>query len=122
MFLSPANLIDGMHFDGDYFETMYRPWGDPIHGHTSTQTAFWNIRGDAYYNDRYFIVDSRQYQYGYVIGTSGLASKIQTTPTDGWWEWHTDTAPEDFYEGVGQGKGLQPQSLYLDQKSRRLGE
>ncbi|TLS52853.1 hypothetical protein FE782_09000 [Paenibacillus antri] len=121
MFLSAANLIDSMRFDGDYFEAMYRPWGDPIHGHTSSQTTFWNTYGESYFRDRPFIIDSRQYGYGYVVGTSGPASAIQTTPTVGWWEWHTDTAPEDIAEGEGLGETLAPQSLYLDQKARRLG-
>jgi hypothetical protein len=122
MFLSAANLIDSMTFDGDYFEAMYRPWGNPIHGHTTSQTTFWNTYGESYFRDRHYIIDSRQYGYGYVVGTSGPASNIQTTPTDGWWEWHTDTAPEDIAEGEGLGETLAPQSLYLDQKARRLGQ
>jgi hypothetical protein len=87
------------------------------HGHSTTQSVFWNLNGAAYPLDQFlqkFIVDTAQFGDGYVIGTRGLAPEVRT-PSD------PQSAPGDFVEGVGLGAELEPSSLYEDQLARRLG-
>ncbi len=122
MYLSMSNLFDVTTIDKDYLESTFRPWGgDVIHGYSSTQSVFYNTIGKAYHPDRDYIVDSRQFAHGYVIGTSGEANKVKTTPVSGSTGGYAyDTSPIDFVEGVGKGADLIPQSLYLDQLQRRL--
>jgi hypothetical protein len=106
-YLSIANLIDGMYVDEDFLEATFRPYGGiPLHGETATRCVFWNTKGLRYAPLRSKIIVSHQWENGYVIGTSGPASAVESS---------------DFVEGVGMGGQLQPQSLYLDQLSRRLG-
>lgn len=106
MYLSVANLIDGMTCDGDFLEARYRPYGNPVHGVTSAENVFWNTIGLRYPPHRQRIVHSEQFQHrGYIIGTSGPASRPS-------WS--------DHVEGMGRGEHLVPQSLYLDQLERRL--
>ncbi|MEN8227105.1 MAG: glycosyl hydrolase [Bacteroidota bacterium] len=120
MYLSMSNLFDKCTIDGDYLESMFRPYGGPIHGYSSTQSVFYNTTGENYHPDRDYIVDSRQYKWGYVVGTSGPAYKVKTDPVSGIFNGYTfDTSPRDFVEGVGEGANLRPQSLYLDQLEKR---
>lgn len=112
MYLSPANLFDSMKIDNDYISAIYRDTANPKHGHGSTQSVIWNtisLGG----NDAY-AVDTQQFGWGYVIGTSGKRPSIRTRSGN-------NTDPVDFVEGAGSGNKLIPQSLYLDQLSRRLG-
>jgi len=111
MHLSPANLFDSMVVDGDCLEASYRPYGTTLHGHTTTESVFWNTYGTERCRSR--LIVSRQWKWGYVIGTSGTVSNVERGTQN-------NTAPEDFLEGEGKGLGLMPQSLYLDQLSRRL--
>ena len=122
MYLSMSNLFDVTTIDKDYLESTFRPWGgDVIHGYSSTQSVFYNTIGKAYHPDRDYIVDSRQFKHGYVIGTSGAANKVKTGPVSGSINGYSyNTSPVDFVEGVGKGANLIPQSLYLDQLQRRL--
>lgn len=106
MHLSMANLVDTMTLDRDIFEAKYRPYGTVLHGEVTTQSVFWNTTGAAPMGSATFCVESRQFGHGYVIGTRGAV---------------TGVAGDDFVEGTGRGADLQPQSLYLDQLSRRLG-
>ncbi len=110
MHMSPANLFDCMYMDGDFLEAKYRPWGTILHGHPTTESVFWNSYGTG---GKSKLVVSRQWKWGYVIGTSGPVSKVERGTAD-------NTAPEDFLEGEGEGQTLEPQSLYLDQLRRRL--
>jgi hypothetical protein len=110
MHLSPANLIDSMYVDGGFLEARYRASGTVLHGHSTTESVFWNTWGTARCGKR--VIVSRQWKWGYVIGTSGPAFGVQRGTQD-------NTAPEDFLEGEGQGETLVPQSLYLDQCLRR---
>lgn len=113
MFLSLANLVDGAVCDGDCLQAV--PRNQSKHGETTTQSVFWNTEGLRYQNDFVYrdipnkgarvIVQSKQWGDGYVIGTRGPASEVETT---------------DFSEGIGRGEGLQPRSLYEDQLKRRL--
>lgn len=111
MFLSVSNLLDAITCDGDFLEARdYRPWGgNPIHGVTTSQSVFWNTTGLRYshekVNGRPVLIRSQQVGHGYVIGTQGPCH---------------DVFSDDFVEGVGQGEGVSPQSLYADQLQRRL--
>ena len=59
-------------------------------------------------------MNSRQFRWGYVIGTQGPANKVRVYSGN-------NTEPVDFVEGVGRGDILMPQSLYKDQLARRMG-
>jgi Glycosyl hydrolase family 26/Carbohydrate binding module (family 35)/Pectate lyase superfamily protein len=121
MYLSMSNLFDQTTLNGDWLQSAFRPWGDPIHGHSSTQSVFYNTVGENYHPSSDFIVESRQYKWGYVIGTSGPANQVKTDPvsgTEGGYSY--DSSPRDFVEGVGEGSDLRPASLYLDQLERRM--
>lgn len=117
MLFSVANLLDNITCDGDFLEARYRPYGgSPEHGVTTSQSVFWNTKGERYIaspfefngktHDRpQVLVWSEQYDHGYVIGTRGPADKVKTT---------------NFVEGEGRGDTLEPASLYADQLKRRL--
>ncbi len=125
MYLSMSNLIDNQELNGDFIESNVRPYGGTAgnrHGYTSTQTVFWNTKGNYYKSGSSHIIDSRQYGYGYIIGTQGAATAVKTTSTTMSSTYGTvNTAPEDYKEGIGSGSTLYPQSLYYDQLERRLG-
>lgn len=115
MWLSAANLIDNLTLTRSSFEAVRRECCG--HGHSTTQSVFWNLNGAAYPLDQFFqkyIVDTAQFGDGFVIGTRGLAPDVRT-PSD------VQSAPGDFVEGVGLGAQLEPSSLYEDQLARRLG-
>ncbi|MDR0304470.1 MAG: carbohydrate-binding protein [Chitinispirillales bacterium] len=128
MYLSMSNLIDNQNLNKDFIESNVRPYGATkgnYHGHTSTQTVFWNANGIAGPggNNANRIIDSRQHGYGYIIGTRGAAKNVQTTPTQmnsGYG--NVNTAPEDHKEGIGDGAALEPKSLYYDQLAKRLNK
>ena len=111
--LSMANLFDTMTMDGDWLQGVYRPFGTVIHGHTTTESVYWNTFGTA--AGRTDIVESRAWGHAYIIGTRGPNSGVERGTADG-------TAPEDFLEGEGLGDTLEPESLYLDQLVRRVGQ
>ena len=121
MYLSMANLFDRTVLNGDWLESKFRPWGgSALHGHSSTQSVFWNSVGEKYHGSKDYIVESRQYGHGYVIGTSGPAYGVKTDPLSGTEGGHYyDSSPRDFVEGVGEGADLLPSSLYLDQLEKR---
>lgn len=120
-FLSMSNLYDNMTLNNDTLESVFRPYGSQlIHGQTGTQNTFWNTQGNGGLPGslRNTAIDSRQYGYGYIIGTWGKTPAVKTTPT---FMKEMETAPEDWAEGIGQGQTLSPQSLYADQLFRRTG-
>ena len=121
MYLSMSNLFDDCTVDGDYLESSFRPYGgDAIHGYTSSQSVFYNTKGVNYHPSHNYIIESRQFGMGYIIGTSGPASDVLTTPESGMANsYFYDTAPVDYTEGLGNGADLVPQSLYLDQLEKR---
>ena len=110
--LSMANLFDCTTVDRDDLQSEYRPFGTVIHGHTTTESVFWNTYGTSVSPAN--IIESRQWGLGYVVGTSGPQDGVSLGTAD-------NTAPEDFLEGEGLGAGLEPRSLYLDQLARRIG-
>ena len=78
---------------------------------TSTEDVFWNAHGG--------VVNSFQYGFGYVIGTTNVTVSTSLSSIlalfDG-----AGSAPEDYTEGLDQGSTLDPPSLYEDQLRRRL--
>lgn len=115
MYLSPANLIDSLSLDKDYIGAFYRDTATPRHGHGTTQSVFWNIKGDRPQSwSHRDLIESEQWAWGYVIGTSGQTNSV-STPTG------YNTAPADFVEGRNQGGTLYPPSLFEDQVRKRLG-
>ncbi|MCI9617831.1 MAG: cellulase family glycosylhydrolase, partial [Eubacterium sp.] len=124
MYLSMSNLIDNEELNGDFVESVVRPYGATAgnrHGHTSTETVFWNTKGNYYKSGSSYIIDSRQFGNGYIIGTQGAASAVKTTPLTMSSTYGTvNTNPEDYKEGIGKGTTLYPQSLYYDQLQKRL--
>lgn len=116
MHLSMANLIDNLTLDHDFIEARHRDCCG--HGHGTTQSVFWNTEGLAYPSDQFlvqFIVHSVQFGHGYVIGTHGPAGAVQT------FDLEDPATPVDWVEGQGQGETLEPASLWIDQRERRLG-
>ncbi len=122
MYLSMANLIDNFTVDKDYLESTFRPYGgDVIHGYSSTQSVFYNTTGIAYHSNKDYIIESRQFKHGYIIGTSGAANQVKLDPVEGTINGYSyKTAPRDFAEGIGKGDELFPKSLYLDQLEHRM--
>ena len=99
-------------------------------GFTATQTVFWNTRVVATHPSTRraaegfaagFAVETSQFGWGYAIGTSGPGSAVVTRVlTNSYWATLDTGAPADFTEGVGMGATLFPQSLYEEQRRRRL--
>jgi uncharacterized repeat protein (TIGR02543 family) len=117
---SHSNLWDQCHAHNSFYTAHHRTFSGstPPHGLTSAHGVYWNTSGSGtrYANSSNPIVRSEQLHYGYVIGTkatSGTAYFARNN-TGG------NTAPADHLEGINQGATLFPQSLYLDQLSRRL--
>ena len=123
MHLSMSNLLDGCVMDGDFLQAAYRPYGsrNAMHGFPTTQTVFWNTRGERPHRKNDYVIESAQYGWGYVIGTSGPICGVKTGPVSGVRKFPYDSSPEDFVEGVGRGETLSPASLYEDQLFRRIG-
>ena len=105
MYLSMANLFDHCTVDSDYLESVFRPYGgSAIHGYSSTQSVFYNTVGEAYHSNKEYIVDSRQFGQGYIIGTSGNAYNVNLFPVTGTLNGYAyNTIPRDFSEGIGDG-------------------
>jgi hypothetical protein len=122
MHLSMANLFDNFTANKDFLEAKFRPYGtSPMHGHSTTQSVFWNTNGEAYPSGKSAIVESAQYGWGYIIGTRGPASAVKTSPFSGTMSGYAyNSSPEDFKEGIGKGDQLVPQSLYEDQLAKRI--
>lgn len=112
MHFSHSNLFDHCHAHNSFYTAHHRAFsGTTPHALTSAHAVYWNTSGSG---DRGgAIVRSEQARFGYVIGTSGTRSSV-TNPTGG------NTAPADHVEGVGLGATLDPQSLYLDQFTKRM--
>jgi uncharacterized repeat protein (TIGR02543 family) len=121
MHFSHSNLWDQCHANNSFFTAHHRgtSGSSPSHGVTSAHAVYWNTSGSGsrYSDASNPIVRSEQLNFGYIIGTrstDATGSYFTSRPTGG------GTSPQDHLEGVNTGAGLQPQSLYLDQISRRL--
>ncbi|MEL6344518.1 MAG: glycosyl hydrolase family 28-related protein [Myxococcota bacterium] len=106
--LAMANLIDDS-VAADGWKAVNRGDYSSGAGHAATQSVFWNLQGDG-------AITSLQFGDGYVIGTEGL--NVTTAVWDIFES--AGTAPEDFVEGIDEGRHLDPPSLYEDQRKRRL--
>ncbi len=58
-------------------------------------------------------IRSVQWAWGYVIGTRGTNATVSTSTPN-------LQSPPDWMEALGDGGNLDPQSLYLDQRAKRL--
>jgi hypothetical protein len=122
MWFSHSNLVDSCTADNSWFEARdryYEKMSEPKHNTTSTQTVFWNMTGlsNSYHP---FVVWSVQGGEGYVIGTQGAVNGVNTEGN--YPERKVVTDPVDRVEGIGEGASLEPQSLFMDQRARRLGQ
>ena len=124
MWFSISNLVDSCLADGSRYEAAYRAGENPPHGIVTAHTVFWNISGTDRITkvtpaESHVVIRSDQGRYGYVIGTSGSRSLVDTTQgvpgPDG------PGGPVDHVEGEGKGQTLLPASLFIDQRRRRLG-
>lgn len=115
MRLSMSNLLDSLVMNNDSIHAGVR--SSDNHGMTTSQSVIWNTTGNGSHPTTSYLIESRQFGNGYVIGTNGSSVEVKTTPTvvSG-----RETSPEDFVEGEGQGGFLEPQSLYENQLNRRL--
>jgi len=117
---SHSNLWDQCHAHNSFYTAHHRGFngGTPPHGVTSAHGVYWNTTGSGtrYANSSNPIVRSEQLNYGYVIGTRATSGTAfyASNPTGG------NTAPADHLEGIGTSATLEPQSLYLDQFTRRV--
>lgn len=117
MHFSHSMLYDQCTVTNSYFDVRYRPYGSGAHhGLTGAHSAFWNTMSSG---NQGFAVRCQQGRYGYVIGTSGSKTTVDTD------EFYSGSAiatdPVDHTEGLGDGAMLEPASLYEDQLSKRLG-
>ena len=106
--LAMENLIDDSVAD-DGWKCINRGLESSGAGHAGTSNVFWNVRGKG-------ILTSKQYRFGYVVGTGPelvVDTRIEAITGAG-------TEPEDWVEGAGRASTLVPQSLYEDQRLRRL--
>ncbi|MES2981797.1 MAG: glycosyl hydrolase family 28-related protein [Verrucomicrobiota bacterium] len=112
MHFSHSNLFDKCHAHNSFYTAEHRRefGGAPGHALTSAHGVYWNISGSGERGGA--VARSEQGRYGYVIGTSGSRNGA-TNNTAG------NTAPADHLERIGEGATLEPQSLYLDQLSKR---
>jgi Endopolygalacturonase len=115
MHFSQANLVDTCTAEDSWFEARFRPHGSRLpHQLTAVHSVFWNTRGTGTLNAP--VVRSEQARYGYVIGTRGTRTGVELPRKA-----PSGTDPEDHVEGEGRGDDLVPESLFLDQRARRLG-
>ncbi|MCU0791371.1 MAG: DNRLRE domain-containing protein [Opitutaceae bacterium] len=114
---SQSNLIDVCSADRSWWEAKYRDTGAvPSPGLTAAHSVFWNTEGIDAGTDP--VVISEQARHGYIVGTRGLRSHVNTPTTSAV---AAALHPVDHVEGVGLGETLAPFSLYQDQLLRRLG-
>ncbi|MDX9978477.1 MAG: hypothetical protein RBU25_00385 [Lentisphaeria bacterium] len=105
--LAMACLVDACTLDDGWFGGNRHDWSSGAGG-TVTQSVYWNTAGRG-------VLRSWQSGHGYIIGTTDI--RVETSLDQ---RYGQHTAPEDTREGIGQGAGLRPVSLYEDQRARRL--
>ncbi|MGC9451154.1 MAG: glycosyl hydrolase family 28-related protein [Oceanipulchritudo sp.] len=116
MHFSQSMLFDMAEADRDFYDARWRAqWGTVAHGLTSTNSVYWNTRGERAPPNHSNVVRSDQYGYGFVIGTSGTTTSVDIGVST------FRTSPADYVEGAGTGDTLEPASLYRDQFFRRTG-
>ncbi len=116
MHFSPSNLFDQCTSDNSNFQAAYRPYGStPKHNLTAAHSVYWNTQGLGS-GPTSWVIHSQQARYGYVIGTWGTRTSVNTSSTT---TSAPKTDPADHVEGIGLAQTLEPQSLYLDQLKKR---
>ncbi len=116
MQFSHSNLADANTMDDSFFDARYRPFGTgPKHRISAAHSIFWNTTGEGP-PERGAVVRSQQARYGYVIGTQGSRTAVDTLGS------LAQTNPIDHVEGVGEAPQLVPQSLYEDQLARNSSQ
>ncbi len=111
--LAHANLVDDSIAD-DGWQAKNRHGFSSGAGHSATESVFWNVRGEGE-------LWSMQYGWGYVVGTGPDLAVHTALDTFDLTFGAEGTEPEDHAEGLGEAATLAPQSLYEDQRARRLG-
>jgi hypothetical protein len=107
--LAMATLVDQCRMDDGFLFENRGAYSEGA-GHTATESVVWGVSGKGK-------VTSKQYGWGYVIGTQGVSLDTNVSTAGG-----NGTAPEDYVEGRDQGATLFPSSLYEDQRARRLAK
>lgn len=116
---SHSNLADLHQVEQSFIEAAFRGTSGTLnHAQSSSQTVFWNTHGTSYFPGRNYIAHSEQFGHGYIIGTQGTATAVNTGP--GRAGSTVFTLPVDWTEGIGEGADLEPQSLFLDQVRQRF--
>ncbi len=105
--LAMACLVDSCELDDGWYGGNRGDYSSGA-GNTVTQSVYWNTSGKGQ-------IRSWQYGNGYIIGTTAIKIKTNMTHFSA-----IGTAPEDYVEGQGRGAMLVPQSLYEDQRAKRL--
>jgi hypothetical protein len=90
------------------------PLAAVLHNLTAAHCVFWNTEGKG--TAASYVVHSQQSRYGYVIGTRGTLTAVNTGGSS-----TAKTAPVDHVEGTALGGTLTPFSLFREQRRRRLG-
>lgn len=109
--LATANLIQQCTLNDGWKAVNRQQWSTGA-GLTATQNVFWNNGGQG-------SLFSRQFGWGYVIGTSPELDVVTGLTGLGADE-AEGSQPEDYTEGLGLGAQLLPADLFLDQLQRRL--
>jgi hypothetical protein len=114
--LAHANLFDRSTFRDGLSLVNRGGWSSQA-GHTATQNVVWNCTGDGT-----GVLRAYQFGHGYVVAPRGFASMSTALEDLGaaLFGWGAGTAPEDDVELAGE-QAVEPPSLYLDQRQRRLG-
>jgi hypothetical protein len=127
-YLSHANLWDNITLNQAFICLVNRGEVSNGGGFTSTAGVVWNTKViDNHPSAKECAVESVQWGWGYIIGTSaqsGKYAKICLDPKSNQrWSKLKDTGdPKDFIEGENIGVRLAPQSLYEAQLKLRLSK
>lgn len=120
MWFSHSNLIDNCVAENSWYEARdryYANMSEPKHNSVAAHTVFWNTEGST--GGKWpFVVWSDQAKYGYIIGTCGTETRVRLDSN--YPERTHVSGPEDHAEGIGEGDTLYPQSLFQNQRQRRL--
>jgi len=114
--LAHANLFDRSTFRDGLSLVNRGGWSSQA-GQTAPQNVVWNCAGDGV-----GVLRAYQYGHGYVVAPRGFASVSSALDDLGaaLFGWGVGTAPADSVEVAGD-LAVEPSSLYLDQRLRRLG-
>ncbi|MBK7862849.1 MAG: hypothetical protein IPJ65_30425 [Archangiaceae bacterium] len=119
-FLSHQNLFDQTVQIASWWSAVNRRNTSGGAGFTATQSVFWRTHTQSLHpSSQQCAIETAQFDWGYVIGTSGAGKVCLSSVTNGYWNAGDQGAPADYVEGADAGTTLVPTSLYLDQRARR---